>query len=660
MSSQLKDSEDYRSARTSSQAPRAGVEPEGAWVANVIDRLGLAVFCVDHVQQRVTRANEAYARMFGFPSAAAASDTRVLDHYADPKDRLELATRLAASQTWRETGRARLEVSRLRIDNHVPVHVTLSVAATFGDDGSLRTMDCLAQDASERTCVERAFRASEERFRAVFETSATAMALTDLAGNVVRTNAAFAKFVGRTERELLGVDLFSMVDELDRPERPRPDAPDVGALAASERRFVRPDGETAWGLVTWSWLSDDAGEAPHSAVVLVQDVTARKRHEQEMLRLAKLESLGLLAGGIAHDFNNVLAVILASLSVVSRDAHEGSPTRELLDTAEAATRRARDLARRLLTFARGGAPSTRVGSIAEVAREAAAFCSGAWPVAIDLSVSDDVPLADFDPVQMSQVLHNLLINAVQAMPDGGRVQLGVARAVLGPDAAVPLPPGDYVRVRVKDEGHGIAAEHVNRIFDPYFSTKPSGTGLGLATVYSIVRRHGGHVSFESAPGRGATFDVYLPATRLPASAEGAPPRAAVPRRAARVLVMDDEPALRDVVAIILRGGGLEVDLVAEGAQAVDRYREALEGERPYAAVLLDLTVPGGMGGLEAIRALRAIDPGVRAIVASGYASDPVLSDARAHGFMRSVVKPFTAEELMAVVSQVLSEAPVAA
>jgi PAS domain S-box-containing protein len=658
MSVRPKDSEDGRSLRASPEAPGAGVECEGAWVARTVDRLGIAVFCVDHVQQRVTRANEAYARMFGFPSAAAASGTSVLEHYADPKDRLELATRLNASQTWRETGMARVEVSRLRIDDHVPVDVTLTVAATFGDDGSLRTMDCMAQGVGDRARVERAFRASEERFRTVFETSATAMALTDLDGNVVRANAAFARFVGRAERELLGVDLFSMVDELDRPERPRPDASDAGALAASERRFVRPDGETVWGLVTWSWLSDDEGAAPHSAVVLVQDVTARKRHEQEMLRIAKLESLGLLAGGIAHDFNNVLAVILASLSVVSRDAPAGSATRELLETAEAATRRARDLARRLLTFARGGAPSTRVGSIADVAREAAAFCTGAWPVAIDLAVSPDVPLADFDPVQMSQVLHNLLINAVQAMPGGGRVQLGVERATLGPDAAVPLPPGDYVRVRVKDEGHGIAAEHVDRIFDPYFSTKPSGTGLGLATVYSIVRRHGGHVSFESAPGRGATFDVYLPATRLPASADGTPPRCAALRRAARVLVMDDEPALRDVVAIILREGGLEVDLVADGAAAVARYRDELAGDRRYAAVLLDLTVPGGMGGLEAIRQLRAIDPGVRAIVASGYASDPVLSDARAHGFMRSVVKPFTADELLGVVSQVLSEATV--
>ena len=652
MSSQRKDSEDCRPPRASSEAPGAAGPHEGAWVERVVDRLGIAVFCVDHVQQRVTRANEAYARMFGFPSAAAASGTSVLDHYADPKDRLELATRLSASQTWRETGRARVEVTRLRIDDHRPVNVALTVAATFGDDGSLRTMDCMAQGVGDRACVERAFRASEERFRTVFETSATGMALTDLAGYGVRSNAAFARFDGRSERELLGVDLFSMVDVLDRPERPRPD---MGALTASERRFLRPDGETVWGLVTWSWLSDDEGAGPHSAVVLVQDVTARKRHEQEMLRIAKLESLGLLAGGIAHDFNNVLAVILASLSVVSRDAPAGSPTGQLLETAEAATRRARDLARRLLTFARGGAPSTRVGSLADVAREAAAFCTGAWPVAIDLTVSADVPLADFDPVQMSQVLHNLLINAVQAMPGGGRVQLGVERATLGPDATLPLPPGDYVRVRVKDEGHGIAAEHVARIFDPYFSTKASGTGLGLATVYSIVRRHGGHVSFESAPGRGATFDVYLPATQTPASAEGTPPSPASLRRAARVLVMDDEPALRDVVAIILRQGGLEVDLVADGAAAVARYREALAEDRRYAAVLLDLTVPGGMGGLEAIGQLRAIDPGVRAIVASGYASDPVLSDARAHGFMRSVVKPFTAEELRGGVSQVLSE-----
>ncbi|MBK6530501.1 MAG: PAS domain S-box protein [Deltaproteobacteria bacterium] len=656
MSGRVDDSDEGRSQAEPSEG---SVEPgEGAWVERVIDRLGIGVFCVDNVQQRVTRANEAYARLFGFPSAAAASGTSVLEHYVDPKERLELATRLIASPTFRETGKARVEVRRLRIDNHEPVDLALTVAATFGNDGELLHMDCMAQGAGDRARVERAFRASEERFRTVFETNATGMALTDLDGNVVRANAAFTRFVGREGRELLGVDLFSMVYELDRPERPRPDAADASAFAATERRFVRPDGETVWGLVTWSWLSDEEGAPPHSAVVLVQDVTSRKRHEQEMLRIAKLESLGLLAGGIAHDFNNVLAVILASLSVVSRDVPAGSATSQLLETAEAATRRARDLARHLLTFARGGAPSRRVGSVAEIAREAAAFCTGAWPVAIDLTVSADAPLAEFDPVQISQVLHNLLINAVQAMPNGGRVQLGVERATLVPGSPVPLPPGDYVRVRVRDEGHGIAAEHVERIFDPYFSTRSSGTGLGLATVYSIVRRHGGHVGFESAPGRGATFDVYLPASRLPAPAVAPPSHPATVRRSARVLVMDDEPALRDVVAIILRGSGLEVDLVADGAAAVASYREALAEGRRYAAVLLDLTVPGGMGGLEAIRELRAVDPEVRAIVASGYAADPVLSNAREHGFMGSVVKPFTAEELDEVVSQVLSGATV--
>lgn len=656
MSVRVDDSDECRSQGESSEE---SVEPgEGAWVERVIDRLGIGVFCVDNVQQRVTRANEAYARLFGFPSAEAASGTSVLEHYVDPKDRLELATRLIASPTFRETGKARADVRRLRIDNHEPVDVTLTVAATFGDDGALLHMDCMAQAATDRARVERAFRASEERFRTVFETSATGMALTDLEGNVVRANSAFARFVGREGRALLGVDLFSMVYELDRPERPRPDAAEASAFAATERRFVRPDGETVWGLVTWSWLSDEEGAPPHSAVVLVQDVTSRKRHEQEMLRIAKLESLGLLAGGIAHDFNNVLAVILASLSVVSREVPAGAAS-QLLETAEAATRRARDLARHLLTFARGGAPSRRVGSVVEIAREAADFCTGAWPVAIDLTVSPDAPLAEFDPVQMSQVLHNLLINAVQAMPDGGRVQLGVERATLAPDSPVPLPPGDYVRVRVRDEGHGIAAEHVDRIFDPYFSTRSSGTGLGLATVHSIVRRHGGHVGFESVPGRGTTFDVYLPASRLPAPAVAPPPQPAAVRRGARLLVMDDEPALRDVIAIILRGIGLEVDLVADGAAAVARYREALSEGRRYAAVLLDLTVPGGMGGLEAIRELRALDPGVRAIVASGYAADPVLSNAREHGFMGAVVKPFTAEELDEVVSQVLSETTVA-
>ncbi len=627
---------------------------EEAWLTDVLDRLDVAVFSVDHARQVVTRTNEAYARMLGFPSAAAASGVSVLSHYADPGERQEIATRLQASPEFRATGRARLAVQRRRIDTGEPVPMVLDTAATFDDAGRVARIDCVATAEPEQR-VERAVRASEERFRTVFDTSTTAMALADLDGHLVRVNAAFARFTGRDEAALLGAELRALVHPDDDPPRLEPDGRGGGPV---EWRFVRAGGEVASGLVTWSWLADARGERPHSAVVVVQDLTAHKRHEEEMLRIAKLESLGLLAGGIAHDFNNVLAVILASLTVIGREVAPGSTAAQLVETAEAATGRARELAAHLLTFARGGAPSLRVGSLEAVVREAAAFCAGAWPVAIDVDVAADAPRAEFDPVQMTQVLHNLLINAVQAMPGGGRIHVGVARAVLGDDAAVPLPAGAYVRVRVRDEGPGIPAEYGQRIFDPYVSTKPGGTGLGLATVHSIVRRHRGHVGFTSTPGHGATFDVYLPATELlPAVAPASPLPSSPPPGRARLLVMDDEPQVRQVLALILRGAGYAVDAVGDGADAVALYRAAIAEGRGYDAVLLDLTVPGGVGGLDAVRRLRDLDPAVRAIVASGYAADPVLSNASSHGFCGVVRKPFTAAELEGAVAAALASGP---
>jgi PAS domain S-box-containing protein len=491
------------------------------------------------------------------------------------------------------------------------------------------------------SAAEEAFRLGEKRFRALFDTTAVPMALAQIDGRLSRVNAAFCQFIARDEASLLGASLFSFMHESDRAE------------SADERRFARGDGETAWGQMTWSPINDDHGNP--SAVVVVQDVTERKQAEQNLLRVAKLESLGVLAGGIAHDFNNVLAVVLGTLSLASRQADAGPATRALLAEAEQASNRARDLARQLVTFAKGGTPVKRVGSIAPVVREAASFCMRAVSesVAFEEELPSDLWLVDIDGAQMSQVFHNLLLNAAQAMVGGGRVRVEAENVVLGAGSA-PFSPGRYVCVHVIDEGQGIEPRHVDRIFDPYFTTKSSGTGLGLATAHSIITRHGGHVTVTSRVGEGAKFTVFLPASQAQASGHSESPPA--PTTRTRVLLMDDDENVRRMTKRLLESNGFEVVESPDGALAVTEYDRARGAGEPFRAVILDLVVRGGLGGVETLAKLREIDPMVKAIVVSGYSDDPVMADCRLFGFLEAVAKPFTTEEIGAAIRRAIGDA----
>jgi CheY-like chemotaxis protein len=271
------------------------------------------------------------------------------------------------------------------------------------------------------------------------------------------------------------------------------------------------------------------------------------------------------------------------------------------------------------------------------------------------TIPPDLRAVEADRGQIAQVFHNLVINACQSMPQGGTVHLAAANLLIGSGNGIPLPAGRYVRVTVADHGAGIPQENLTKIFDPFFSTKQGGTGLGLAIVYSVVRNHGGHVEVESVVGAGTTFSVLLPA------AAGAAPPAAPPTELSsgrgRILLMDDEPVVRQVVSRMLTTLGYEVQTAAEGSSAVALFRDALAGENPFDAVILDLTVPGGMGGAETIGHLRAIDPHVRAIVSSGYSSDPVMGNYRDFGFSDVIAKPFQARGLSLVLRRVLSGCP---
>lgn len=385
-----------------------------------------------------------------------------------------------------------------------------------------------------------------------------------------------------------------------------------------------------------------------------QDVTEQKRVEAALASTQRLESLGTLAGGIAHDFNNILTSIVGNLSllehgVVGEDA-------QVLREAQAACDVARGLSAQLLTFARGGSPVVEVVDLRTVLTRAASFGARGSSARCAFALSDAPLWVRADPEQVAQVVQNLVLNGAQAMPEGGAITISAKTVDLTEHERPPLPAGRYVQVTFEDEGPGIPASSLPRIFDPYFSTKAQGRGLGLAVCYSIMAKHGGMISAQSPPGRGASFTLLFPS----APSEPTPLAAPAPELSlgcARVLLMDDDEAVALVGRRMLERLGYSVESVADGRAALEAYQAAQAEGRPFEVVVMDLTIPGGMGGVEAVRRLKELDPAAIAVVSSGYSNDPVMADFAAHGFSGVLRKPYRLAEVSAVLRSLVEGSP---
>jgi CheY-like chemotaxis protein len=387
----------------------------------------------------------------------------------------------------------------------------------------------------------------------------------------------------------------------------------------------------------------------------VADITARRQLEAEMARASKLEAVGILAGGIAHDFNNILTVVLGNITLAEADTDANGPISTRLADARRATLRARDLTLQLLTFAKGGEPVKTAVELTELLKESAAFALHGAKARAEFRIARDLWPVHADKGQIGQVVQNLVINAVQAMPGGGVVTLTADNTELNESSrgSLPLAPGRYVHLTFADNGIGIAREHLAKIFDPYFTTKAQGSGLGLATVYSIVRKHDGYIVADSEPGNGTTFSVWLPAGGATDGRAGVATSGSRSPFRARVLFMDDEEPIRGMAAIFMDRLGFDCVTVADGAEAIRLYTDAMENGRRFEAVIMDLTVPGGMGGREAMERLRRLDPEVRVVVSSGYSRDPVMANYRAHGFRAVLPKPYGLEQLRKTLNDLL-------
>ena len=366
----------------------------------------------------------------------------------------------------------------------------------------------------------------------------------------------------------------------------------------------------------------------------------------------KLESLGLLAGGIAHDFNNILTALTGNLSLARMHVESGSKVHKRIKEAEKASFRARGLTQQLLTFSRGGEPIKQLTSISDLIKESSQFVLSGSNIKCEYDLPINLWLVRVDEGQISQVLSNLIINAEQAMPDGGTVTLHAENVHISSKGIHPLKGGDYVAVSVEDQGIGISEKYLTKVFDPYFSTKHKGHGLGLATAYSIINKHGGLLEVESEIGKGAVFRFYLPASskkesQQPYDLDG------IHKGIGLVLLMDDEEEIREIGKDMIQHLGYQVKTASDGKESLEIYTKAMLDNNPFDVVIMDLTVPGGMGGKEAIEKMLEIDPSAKVIVSSGYANDPILSDYKKYGFSGIVPKPYKIEEVGKVLKNLL-------
>jgi len=426
-----------------------------------------------------------------------------------------------------------------------------------------------------------------------------------------------------------------------------------GASWQAEVRMVTRSGREKWALDSSKGVYDDRGNLIR-VVGMLQDITDRKLMEEEVRRTRNLESLGVLAGGIAHDFNNVLTGVTGNLALLQRLLDKESEEYKIAVAAARAADRTRSLTSQLMTFAKGGAPAIETASIEELIRETTDLSLRGTSTKPEYLFAEDLLPADIDVGQIGQAMQNLVLNADQAMPEGGTLKISAENVEVSEGDVRPLQPGTYVTVSLEDEGTGMSQDLLRKIFDPYFTTKEAGHGLGLAIVSSIVERHGGYVAVRSEIDVGTTFEVYLPASRGCANRDDGP-QEELPRGTGRILLMDDEEEIHRTVGRMLRLLGYEVESARNGVEALESYQTSLEGDDPYDLVIIDLTIPGGMGGQETGQRLREMHPEARLVVSSGYASDPVMADCEAYGFRGKVPKPVDIEDLAETVYEVLRD-----
>lgn len=614
-------------------------------------------FWYTDLQGRILAVNESYSRMSGYPVAELVGmNISDLEAEESPRETARHIERLKAE------GHHLFETRHRRKDGTL-WDVEVSVGLLSGDQDFLLAF---FRDMTEQKQAAVDLARQLELNNRVFNATDAHMAVIAADGTILNVNAAWRRFAGDNcglDQATLGVgaQYFRPVRETFGDTTAADDAyAGVRAVQAGELPFFsieypcdHPDGTGRWFQLRAYPIDGEEG----TILVSHENITEQKLAQQEMLKAAKLESLGVLAGSLAHDFNNVLTGVIGHVSLARRQLEEGHPALRSLSLASLAAGKARDLAGRFLTFTRGGAPVKSDVPVRPLVEDAVALSLAGGDIQVTLAIAEDVSCLRADGGQIGLAFQNLILNARQALGTSGELRIQAVNLELAENNPLDLAPGRYVRFEFADNGPGIAPQLQPRIFEPYFTTREHGTGLGLASVYSIVRQHGGLVRVESSPGQGATFILHLPASRQPVVEAGGEKETAVLRTGefqGAALFMDDDPIIRSLGEAMLGQLGFQVDVCRDGGEAAAMYGEALGTPTPYVVAVLDLTIEGGAGGCEAAERIRSLDSGAVLVVTSGRSNDPVLLNPAAHGFAGALVKPYDFEELRRVLTRVLS------
>jgi two-component system cell cycle sensor histidine kinase/response regulator CckA len=619
------------------------------------DRLARAVsivtegIAVTDEQDRFIYLNDAHAKTYGYLQSELMGKTwrDVTPREFVPLIEQELARTLRS----RENGVWSGESPGLCKDG-TGIATEITATSRWNEKGEYAGHICVVRDITERKRAEEKIRQSEEFIRGILDTVDEGFIVVDRDYRIVTANKAYCAQVALPVDEVIGKHCYELSHKVSRPCYEEGEECAVRQVFATGRphaalhKHPDPEGHTLF-VETKAFPIKDASGAVTSVIETINNITERHLLEEERLKTQKLESIGVLAGGIAHDFNNLLQGIFGYISMAKLTLDQREKSLAMLVQAEKALHQSVNLTSQLLTFSKGGKPVKKMIDLRPVIENAIKFALSGSRTSYRFAANDSLWRVEADEGQIGQVIQNIVLNADQAMREGGTVEIAARNIPVG-DAAAPqgLGRGDYVELSISDGGIGIPAEYLTKIFDPYFTTKEKGSGLGLATSYSIVKNHDGSISVASELGKGSTFTVYLPAFRA-AQEQAAASASAVPvaGRKGRVLVMDDEPIVRVVAGELLRELGHEAEFAEHGDSAIEKYRRAKAEGRPFDVVILDLTIRGGKGGAETLRELLEIDPGVKAVVSSGYSDDEVVATYRQHGFRSFLKKPYDMKEL---------------
>jgi len=594
---------------------------------------------------KIISANPAMVRMFGFDSEEEFLAFPAGNFYVRSRERKRLMKTLQDNEV--VTG---FEVQLKHKDGSF-FWGAFNIKGVADKEGNIISHDGILENISERKKWSEAIIRAREEWERTFDSVPDLITILDKKHTILRANKAAADRLGIPKDKLVGMSCYKVFHNTDQPPY---FCPHARMLQDGQEHTVEIHEENLdCDLLITASPMYDRREKLIGAVHAARDITEHKKVDEELQKAEKLESLGLLAGGIAHDFNNILTSILVSISLSRIYVNKDDKAAARLNEAEKAISRAKDLTQQLLTFSRGGAPIRSQASIDGLLRDTAEFAMSGSNVKCEFDVSSDLWDVEIDEGQISQVIQNLVMNAVQAMPGGGTIRIEAENITLKDDHGPPLKDGKYIKIRVADQGVGIPREFLKKVFDPFFSTKQKGSGLGLSTAYSIIKKHNGLITLESELGSGTTFYIYLPASKKKAEKKESVEELLATGEG-RILLMDDEEIILDATSDILQEIGYTVAVAKDGSETIRLYSEARQSGEPFDVVIMDLVVPGGMGGMETMQELQKIAPGVKAVVSSGYSTDPIMANYEEYGFVGAVSKPYKIEHMNAIIRQAIA------